>query len=222
MGALKSMAASFTAFDHQTYQQLISNHTKDVLCMPPKLLDFFEKGGFTVSLSGRQYHSVGLAEAHEMLINKHTKEAIVRLSKEYVNRMAKYIPHRMKQLDKFKAEVFNTSECSDIHHTALPTILTTDHRTNKQEQKIIKLMEKVEELLPNCDHISANHGLSLLTQWQALLKGMTCLTFTQLGKDHLKTESTHTYSRYQGTKHHCSSEKEKATNLFHNYYKRKQ
>ena len=128
MGALKSMAASFTAFDHQTYQQLISNHTKDVLCMPPKLLDFFEKGGFTVSLSGRQYHS-------EMLINKHTKEAIVRPSKEYVDRMAKYIPHRMKQLDKFKAEVFNTSERSDIHHTALPTILTTDHRTSKQEQK---------------------------------------------------------------------------------------
>ena len=75
MGALKSMAANFTAFDHQTYQQLISNHTKDVLCMPPKLLDFFEKGGFTVSLSRRQYHSVGIDQAHEMLINKHTKQA---------------------------------------------------------------------------------------------------------------------------------------------------
>ena len=44
MGAIKSMAANFTAYDHQTYQELISNHTKDVLRMPPELLDFFEKG----------------------------------------------------------------------------------------------------------------------------------------------------------------------------------
>ena len=95
-GAIKSMAANFTAYDHQTYQELISNHIKDVLRMPPKLLDYFEKGGFTVSLSGNRYHSVGIDEAHEMLINKHTKESIVRPSKEYIDRMAKYIPHRMK------------------------------------------------------------------------------------------------------------------------------
>ena len=57
--------------------------------MPPKLLDFFEKGGFTVSLSGKQHHSVGIDEAHEMLINKHTKQAIVRPSKEYIDQMAK-------------------------------------------------------------------------------------------------------------------------------------
>ena len=61
MGALKSMAADFTAFDYQMYRELFSNHMKDIHCILPKLLDFFEKGGFTVSLSGKQYH-----EAHEM------------------------------------------------------------------------------------------------------------------------------------------------------------
>ena len=68
-----------------------------MLCMPPKLLDFFEKGEFAVSLSGleRQYHSVAIDEAHEMLINKHTKQAIVRPSKEYMC-MAKYIPYIMR------------------------------------------------------------------------------------------------------------------------------
>lgn len=127
--------------------------------MPPKLLNFFEKGGFAVSLSGRQYHSVGIDEAHEMLINKHTKQAIVRPSKEYIDRMAKYIPHQMNQGDKFKAEIFNTSKRSDARHATLPTILITDCLTNKQEQNITKLMEKVEELLPSFNQISANRGL---------------------------------------------------------------
>lgn len=191
MRALKSMAANFTAFDHQTYQELISSHTKDVLRMPPKLLDFFEKGGFTVSLSGRQYHSVGIDEAHETLINKHTKQAIVRPSKEYIDRMAKYIPHRTKQLDKFKAEILNTSEQSYVRHATLPTILTTDHCTHKHEHNVIKLMEKVEELLPSFDQISANRGLvNVCTEWQAVLK---CLTFTPLGKQRLNTGSTHIY-----------------------------
>ena len=94
-----------------------------------------------------------------MLINKHTKQAIVRPSKEYIDRMAKYIPHRMNQVDKFKAEIFNTSKQSDACHATLPTILTTDCRTNKQEQNISKLMKKVEELLPSFNQISANSGL---------------------------------------------------------------
>ena len=113
-----------------------------------------------MSLSGKQCHSVGIDKAHEMLINKHTKQAIVRPSKEYIDRISKYIPHWMKQLDKFKAEILHTSEQSDIHHATLPTVLTTDHRTNKQEQNIImKFMAKVEELLPSFDQISANRGL---------------------------------------------------------------
>ena len=96
LAAIKSMAANFAAFDHPIYQRLISNHTLDIANIPSKLLEFFESGGFVVSISGNHYHSVGIDEAHEMLINKQTKQAIVRPSKEYINRVAKYIPHRMK------------------------------------------------------------------------------------------------------------------------------
>ena len=41
-----------------------------------------------------------------MLINRHTKQAVVRPSKEYINRIAKYIPYRMKQIEHFKTELF--------------------------------------------------------------------------------------------------------------------
>lgn len=55
------------AFDHQN---LIWNQITDVFCIP---LDFYENGGFTASSSGNHCHNVGIYEAHEMLINKHTK-----------------------------------------------------------------------------------------------------------------------------------------------------
>ena len=61
--------------------------------MPKELLDYFKAGGFAVSITGRAFHSVGLDKSHEMLINKDVKQAIVRpSSKEYISRIARYIP----------------------------------------------------------------------------------------------------------------------------------
>ena len=90
MAALKMMAANFTAFDHPNYQKLITNHVLDVLHMPTELLEYFQNGGFAVSISGRAFHSVGLDESHEMLINKHVKQTVIRPSKEYISRIARY------------------------------------------------------------------------------------------------------------------------------------
>ena len=71
MAAFKLMAAAgFTAFDHPIYQKLITNHIQDILQMPNKLLEYFKTSGFTVSISGHVFHSVGLDESHEMLINR--------------------------------------------------------------------------------------------------------------------------------------------------------
>ena len=100
------MAANFAAFDHPIYQQLISTHIVDMAHAPSKLLEFFECGGFAVSISGKSYHNIGLDEAHEMLINRQTKQAIVCPSKEYINRVAKYIPHRMEAIQNFKTQLF--------------------------------------------------------------------------------------------------------------------
>ena len=97
------MAACFSAFDHPIYQCLISNHIVDVLHMPKPLLAFFMQGGFVVS---RHFHSVGIDEAHEMLINKQTKQAIVRPSKDYIDRISRYIPYRMKSLSNLKQKLF--------------------------------------------------------------------------------------------------------------------
>ena len=55
-------------------------------------------GGFTVSISGHAFHSVGLDESHEMLINKHVKQAVVRPTKDYIDRIARYIPLRIQDI----------------------------------------------------------------------------------------------------------------------------
>ena len=75
MASVKSMAANFTAFDLPVYQKLISQHILDVHNMPVK---YFENGSFVLSISGNAFHSIALDESHEMLMNKHVKQAIVR------------------------------------------------------------------------------------------------------------------------------------------------
>ena len=91
MSSMKTMAPVFTAFDHPTYQKLISNHTSDLLSLPQSVLLMFEQGAFVVNICGRPWHSVGLDEAHEMLINKHRKMSITKPTPDYINRIAKYI-----------------------------------------------------------------------------------------------------------------------------------
>ena len=106
MACMKKMAPMFTAFNHQIYQKLIARHTADVLCMPPQVHTMFQHGGFVVSISGRAWHSVGIDEAHEMLINRSCKTSIVRPNPDYINRIAKHIPYRMKALENLKLQLF--------------------------------------------------------------------------------------------------------------------
>jgi len=106
VASMKLMAPIFTAFDHQTYQKLIAQHIADILCMPPSILSMFQQGGFVISISGRAWHSVGIDEAHEMLINKESKTSIVRPHPDYINRIAHYIPYQTKALENLKLELF--------------------------------------------------------------------------------------------------------------------
>ena len=66
----------------------------------------FKKGCFSVSLTGRPWHSVGIDEAHEMAINKDCKRSIVRPTEDYINRVANYMPYRVKCLENLKKEIF--------------------------------------------------------------------------------------------------------------------
>ena len=93
VASIKLMASIFTPFDHQTYRRVIAQHLADIKSMPDNIISTFRKGGFTVSLNGRPWHSVALDEAHEMKINKECKTSIVRPSRDYLNRLAAYIPY---------------------------------------------------------------------------------------------------------------------------------
>lgn len=52
--SLKEMVPLFTAFDHQTYQKLISNHSADILNLPNSILLMFSQGAFVLNITGRE------------------------------------------------------------------------------------------------------------------------------------------------------------------------
>jgi hypothetical protein len=154
MASIKQMAPIFTALDHPTYQKLISRHIADVLCMPQSILTMFHQGAFVVSISGRG-HSVGIDEAHEMLINKAGKTSIVRPSYDYINRIAHYIPYRMKAMENLKQQLF-------LEEAKQKSFITSPYSNNrndyKREMNIISQMKVVSDtsLLPVT---ATNHGL---------------------------------------------------------------
>ena len=51
-------------------------------------------GAFVVRTTGRDWHSVGVDEAHEMLINKSCKTSVIHPSRDYIGRIANYLPYR--------------------------------------------------------------------------------------------------------------------------------
>lgn len=97
IGAIKSIAALFTAFDRPKYQKLIPQHAVDMLTISEEVLANLKKGGFTVSIKGGPGHSVSVDEAHEMCINRECIEYITRPFADYMNRTAIFRPVRAKQ-----------------------------------------------------------------------------------------------------------------------------
>ena len=110
IASIKSMAAVFTAFDHSTYQKLISRHLEDVFKMPAPILAMFRQGAFVMSVSGRPWHSVAINESHEMLINKDCKSSIIHSLPDYINRIAQHIPYRSKAIKNLQKELFPTQK----------------------------------------------------------------------------------------------------------------
>ena len=187
MAALKQMAANFTAFDHPIYQKLITNHIQDVLHMPHELLEYLKTGGFTVSISGHTFHSVGLDESHEMLINKQVKQAVVRPTKDYINRIVRYIPLRIKYLDCLKKELFKDKRSQAAEKK--PIMFATDPTRVKTEANIQAQLNKLEEvkLLPL--EIIDNRGL--VNPFRGLLANDAqrhdLLNFRQIGTEIFET-----------------------------------
>ena len=52
LAGIKSMAPLFCAFDRPTYRKLVPQHIADCILLPPDILDHFEQGACSVSLTG--------------------------------------------------------------------------------------------------------------------------------------------------------------------------
>ena len=177
--SIKQMAAVFTAFDHPNYLRLISRHLADMLTMPHSVMAMFQQGAFVVSIKGREWHSVGIDEAHEMLINKSCKMSIVRPSPDHINRIVKYLPYRTKALDNLCAYLFPEREKKEI--MSFP--LSNKPEDVKREQNICCQIEAISKI-GMLEHVTTNRGLfnPFTKQVATTQQSSDLLTFRSIGQ----------------------------------------
>ena len=122
LAALKTMAPVFCAFDRPTYRKLIPQYLADCLLLPDDILKSFLQGGFSVSITGKAWNSVGIDEALEMLINKDCKMAVVHPTKEFVNRVSLYFPFRSRALHNIKKQLYPLASDQSESLASVPSV----------------------------------------------------------------------------------------------------
>ena len=65
---------------------------------------WLKNGGWTVSLTGRTCHSIGIDKCHEMYINKDSKEYVTRPSADNLYRKAIFVPIRAKAIKELESQ----------------------------------------------------------------------------------------------------------------------
>ena len=155
MASIEQMAPVFTVFDHATYQKVISQHIADILVMPDSILTIFQQGAFVVSISGREWYSVAIDEAHEMLINRGCKSSLVKPTPDHIDRMASYLPYRSKVLENLKHEIFPEAKTKGLM-TQSP--YSKDRLDFKFEQNVRTMIE-VTPKTAVFDIVKKNRGL---------------------------------------------------------------
>jgi hypothetical protein len=194
LASIKLMAPIFSAFDRPTYRKLIPQHLADCLLLPNTIQEKFAKGGFVVSITGQAWHSVGIDEAHEMLVNRDCKSAVVHPNKEFISRMALYFPHRSKVMQKFRNQV-NPNHTLEGH----------DHN-KKQPKKARENIQAMKELLAKSDTLPLQ-----TTDCMLLRNGFTStnatsaqqsdlINFRNIGQNDFDAYVEHVYLRTGNTK----------------------
>ena len=129
-------------------------------------------------------HSVALDEAHEMLINKDIKTAVVRPTKEYLDRILYYFPVRSQALKQLKREVF-----LDNSHDSYSTISLFDLTPSARqvEENIITIKSKLNETAILSSE-PVDHGLKSLSGKHATPEqAKDLLNFWEIGQRHFET-----------------------------------
>ena len=127
VACLKQMAPLFSAYGRIHYQQLIPHHLADLKKFPATILNCFEAGAFSVSLTGVRGHSVALDVAHEMCINKDMKAAIARPTKAYLQKTSLFLRFRITAHKHLLKQVYLPSEKET---DSTDTLLSTSKKTN--------------------------------------------------------------------------------------------
>lgn len=109
------------------YRKLIAQHLADLHTCPNEVLSTLQEGGFVASLSDRPWHSVALDEAHKMKINKECKTSIVHPSRDYIHRVASYVPYRAKCLENLREQRFPEDHAPNVP-TSIFALLTLMHK----------------------------------------------------------------------------------------------
>ena len=127
-------------------------------------------GSFATSITGRPWHSVAIDEAHEMMINKDLKSAVVRPSRENMNRISLYLGHRMKLLHNLQTQVNQGQERDQLEDAG--SIYTADKTTIKSLQYVRVMISKIAEgeLLPLSSSLVVLRNQFILANTQILNK----------------------------------------------------
>ena len=179
VSSLKQMAPLFSAYDRIHYQRLIPHHLADLKTFPSKILDCFEAGAFSVSLTGVKGHSTALDEAHEMCINKDMKAAVARPTKAYLQKTSLFLRYRIAAHKHLLEQVYLPSDHTD--ETDQP-LLTTNKKMNENFSSMLKTIQQFN-LLPL--NLTSNRGLINVFSAMAATPEQShdLLSFRKIGHD---------------------------------------
>ena len=79
--------------------------------LPKPVLQHFESGAFVSNIKGYSYSSVGIDEAHEMLINKHCKSALSHSLPTDMDKVCQTLEYQSKLIESFQ------NQLADVKHT---------------------------------------------------------------------------------------------------------
>ncbi|PIK47536.1 hypothetical protein BSL78_15588 [Apostichopus japonicus] len=125
--SVRNLTPIFHAMDRPTYLKLVPFHMAAMKQYPPDILEYFQKGAFSVSVTGRNGCCFAFDEAHEMLINKEVKMSMTTTGIGSLSRLVHYLPYRAQLMKTFKSEVTMSKDRMDENDSDSSFKLTEDN-----------------------------------------------------------------------------------------------